>query len=158
MVYLRISAKTVWLWISVIALTALLSILVVPVGLQLFSGRPRARGDELAIIKKRVDPREVQAWAKQMLLQYTNSSELILPNPPKVLRKMSILGRMGPSIAVSPAGPSSNRCVSLLYAESFGFGGDGHIIEVGDDSFKTATNNRCVEWIPGVYYCYVHSP
>jgi hypothetical protein len=130
------------------------------------------RGDELSIIRKRVDATNVQAWAKQVLREYTNqtllhpyfpglsidSTMVVLSNPPAMLRGMAILGRMGPSIQVSPAGPSSNRCVSLLYAESFGFGGDGHVIAAGDESYREGTNGQCVEWIPGVYYHYVHSP
>jgi hypothetical protein len=130
------------------------------------------RGDELSIIRKRVNATNVQTWAKQVLREYTNQTQLypyfpglsvdstmvVLSNPPAMLREMGILGRMGPSIQVSPAGPSSNRCVSLLYAESFGFGGDGHIIAAGDESYWEGTNRQCVEWIPGVYYHYAHSP
>ena len=131
-----------------------------------------SRRDEVAIIKQRVDAKQVQAWAKQILKEYPDSTELfpyfpgiaadssmvILSNPPPLLRDMGILGRMGMSILVSPAGTSSNRCVSLLYVDSFGFGGDGHLIEAGDETYSTATNARCLEWIPGVYYHYVHSP
>ena len=169
--YLSISAKKFWLWTSV-GLIGLLIIAALLAGLQLLFGHWHSRRDELAIIKQRVDAKELQAWAKQILRQYPDRTELfayfpgmtadptmvILSNPPVLLWNMGILGRMGPSISVSAAGASSNRYVSLLYAESFGFGGDGHIVEVGDESFKAATNNRCVEWIPGVYYCYTHSP
>jgi hypothetical protein len=118
-----------------------------------------------------VDATNVQAWAKQILREYTNLTELypyfpglsidskmvVLSNPPSFLGDLS-MRRMGPSISVSAAGPSSNRCVSLLYAESFGFGGDGHVIVAGDESYREATNEQRVEWIPGVYYHYVHSP
>ncbi|HWX21458.1 MAG TPA: hypothetical protein VN578_16270 [Candidatus Binatia bacterium] len=135
-------------------------------------GCSHARRDEVAVIRQRVDAKKVQAWAKQILKEYPDRAELfayfpgihtdptmvILSNPPAILRDMGILGRMGPSIHVSPAGMTSNRCVSLLYAESFGFGGDGHIIEAGDETYRQATNAQCVEWIPGVYYRYVHSP
>jgi hypothetical protein len=130
------------------------------------------RGDELTIMKKRVNATNLQAWAKQVLRDYPNQTQLhpyfpglsidstmvVLSNPPVMLREMGILGRIGPSIQVSPVRPSSNRCVSLLYAESFGFGGDGHIIAAGDENYREGTNGQCVEWIPGVYYHYVHSP
>ena len=117
-----------------------------------------ARRDEVAIIKQRVDAKNVQAWAKQILKEYPDRKEVFLPNPPTILKDMGILGRMGPSIWVSPASATSNRCVSLLYAERFGFGGDGHIIVAGDENYRQATNAQCVEWIPGVYYQYTHSP
>ena len=131
----------------------------------------RRPADELATLQSRVPATNVQAWAKQILTRYTNRTELfpyfpglsidatmvVLSNPPSFLGGLS-MGRMGPSILVSPAGPSSNRCVSLLYAESFGFGGPGHFIEAGAEDFREATNAECLEWAPGVYYRYTHSP
>src|SRR5437879_4484487 len=84
-------------------------------------GCSHARRDEVAIIKRRVDANKVQEWAKRILKEYPDRKEVFLPNPPTILKDMGILGRMGPSIRVSPASASSNRCVSLLYAESFGF-------------------------------------
>src|SRR5439155_14284628 len=144
MVYLSIPAKKFWLWTSGIGLIGLVGIAVLLAGFQLLFGRSHSRRDELAIIKQRVDAKEVQAWAKQILRQYPDRTELfayfpgmttdptmvILSNPPALLRSMGILGRMGPSIWVN------NRCVSLLYAESFGFGGDGHVILAGDENYK----------------------
>ena len=146
-------------------------LLVLAVGMVAVGCSPPPRGDELAVIRKQVDATNVQVWAKQILREHTNRTELylyspgltitndmvVLSNPPPFLGALS-LGRMGPSVSVSPAGASSNRCVSLLYAESFSFGGPGHIIEAGSDDFREATNSECVEWIPGVYYHYVHSP
>ena len=144
---------------------------VLTIGMVAFGCSPSPRGDELAVIRKRVDATNVQAWAKQILREHTTRTELypyfpgltitkdmvVLSNPPPFVGALS-LGRMGPSVSVSPAGPSSNRCVSLLYAESFSFGGPGHIVEAGGEDFREATNRECVEWIPGVYYHYVHSP
>jgi len=131
-----------------------------------------SRQQEFATISRRVDAHKVQTWAKEILKDYPTNTQLypyfpgiasdstmvLLYNPPSFLKDMAILRRMGPSISVSCSGPSSNHCVSLLYADSFGFGGPGHIIEAGDETFRQATNAECVEWIPGVYYRYVHSP
>jgi hypothetical protein len=171
MVYLSISAKKVWFWISVAGLTGLLSVAAMFVGFQLAFRRSHSRVDELSIMRKRVDAKEVQAWAKQILRQHTNRTELfpyfpgitadptmVLSNAPTFLSDMRILGRMGPSIIVSSDRGGSNRCVSLLYAESFAFGGDGHMVVAGDESYRKTTNAQCVEWIAGVYYSYVHSP
>jgi hypothetical protein len=135
-------------------------------------GCSRSREQEFATISRRVDARKVQAWAKEILKDYptntqlypyfpgiaSNSTMVLLYNPPLLLQDMAISRRMGPMISVASSGPSSNRCVSLLYAASFGFGGPGHVVEAGDETFRQATNAECIEWIPGVYYRYVHSP
>jgi hypothetical protein len=150
-------------------LSAMLAIILIGSALL---GCTRSRDREFAIISQKVDAHKVQRWAKQILKDYptntvlypyfpgiaSNSTMVLLYYPPSVLQDMAILRRMGPMIAVSPSGPSSNRCVSLLYAASFGFGGPGHEVEAGDETFMQATNAECVEWIPGVYFRYVHSP
>ena len=134
-------------------------------------GCSRSREHELETIKARVDAHRLQAWATNILNQYPDATSLypyfpgiaadstmvILSNPPAFLNELQ-MGRMGPMIHVSGAGPDSKRRVSLLYADSFGFGGPGHCVDVGGQTFRLATNSECVEWIPGVYYRYVHSP
>jgi hypothetical protein len=152
-----------------VPLLAALAIIVIGSALL---GCSRSRDREFAIISQRVDAHKVQRWAKEILREYptntelypyfpgiaSNSTMVLLYNPPSLLQDLAILRRMGPMISVSPSGPSSNRCVSLLYADSFGFGGPGHVIEAGDETFTQGTNAECVEWIPGVYFRYVHSP
>jgi len=134
-------------------------------------GCSRSREGEFEAIKTRVDAHRMQSWAAGILRQYPDATSLfpyfpgiaadstmvILSNPPPFLQELR-MRRMGPAVSVSPTGPSSNRCVSLLYADSFGFGGPGHRIDVGDGTFRETTNAHCIEWIPGVYYCHVHSP
>ena len=137
-----------------------------------FRGCTRSPESELKTLKHRVDAHKVQAWAKEILEKYPTNTVLypyfegiaissrmiILSNPPAFLGDLAVRGWMGPSIVVSSSEPSSNRCVSLLYAESFGFGGPGYFIVAGGESFRQATNAGCLEWIPGVYYQYTHSP
>ncbi len=131
----------------------------------------RSRKGEFETIKKRADAHKLQSWATRILKQYpdakrleyypgnaTPSDTVILSNPPAFLEDLRIRRRIGPMISTSPAGQIGNRCVFVLYVESLGFGGDGHCIEVGDETFRQATNAQCAEWIPGVYFRYVHSP
>lgn len=135
-------------------------------------GCSRSREGEFALANQRADPHKMQAWAKDVLEAYPTNTFLfpdfpgiaadrtmiILSNPPAFLNELAILQRMGPMVAVSPAAPASNRFVSLLYADSFGFGGRGHEILIGGESFRQTTNASCIEWIPGVYFCTVKSP
>lgn len=129
-----------------------------------------SREGEFAKIKSQADPLVVQSWATEILKQHpdstflhpyfpdraVDSTSVILSNPPAFFKNFQ-MGRGGPIVYVSASGPSSNRFVWLAYSESFGFGGDGHAIEVGDPTFRQATNAGCVEWIPGVYFRYLHS-
>lgn len=166
--FLSISARSFW---AVVALVGLGSVVLVA-GLWTVLGRLHSpgRGNEFAALQQRVNPQEIQAWAKALLREHTNAAELFpyfdgttadptnVIQPPAFLKRLAMFGRTGPlGISVSGAGPASNRCVGLLYVQSPGFGGDGHIIEAGDESFRIVTNAQCVEWIPGVYYLYTHS-
>jgi hypothetical protein len=151
---------------------ALFLLVAAVAGLAVGFGCSRSRDREFAIISQRVDPHKVQQWAKNILRDYptntqlypyfpgiaSNSTMVLLYDPPALLQDMAILRRMGPMILVSSPGSSSNRCVSLLYADSFGFGGAGHVIDAGDESFSETTNTKCIRWIPGVYFRYLHSP
>jgi len=167
--FLSVSAKAFWAFAGVVVLALMVVAFVVPT---LFS-RQRSRAGEFQAMKGRFDSHTVQAWAKLILREHTNAATLcpyfdgitpdpkmlILSNPPAFLSGMAMFGRMGPmGVSVSALGPASNRCVTLLYVESYGFGGDGHLIEAGDESYRAATNADCIEWIPGVYYRRVHSP
>jgi hypothetical protein len=116
-------------------------------------GCSRSHEREFRAIKKRADAHRIQSWAAEMLKQYPDAASVALSNAPSFLRDLRI-GRLGPFVDVSAAGPNSNRCVSLLYITTQGWGGRGHFIEVGDQTFRQATNAECIEWIPGVYYHY----
>ena len=80
----------------------------------------------------------------------------VLTNPPPFLDELG-LGRMGPIIRVSDAGPDSRRCVSLLYSDSFCFGGPGHWIVAGHEKLTVSTNSHCLKLISGVYFQPCHS-
>ena len=121
-------------------------------------GRFGFRQREFHAIKARVNADRVQAWAAEMLTQYpAGASTIVLSNPPSFLKDLR-MGSYGPFISVSPEGPSSNRCVSLLYTYALGWGGPGHFIDAGDRSFTEPTNAKCIEWVSGVYYRSVFSP
>jgi hypothetical protein len=120
-------------------------------------GCSRSHEREFRAIKKRADPHRIQSWATEILKQYPDTASVTLSNTPSFLQDVGI-GRYGPFVNVSAAGPNSNRCVYLLFAYSPGWGGPGHFIDVGDQTFREATNEECIEWIPGVYYRYTFSP
>jgi|SRR5581483_7555489 len=120
-------------------------------------GCSRSHEREFLAIRQRADAHRIQLWATEMLKQYPDAASVTLSNTPSFLKDLRI-GRFGPSVNVSPSGPNSNRCVSLLYTTAMGWGGPGHFIDVGDSTFTQATNEECIEWIPGVYYRYAFSP
>src|SRR5437762_287750 len=89
-------------------LVFMLSIVVAGVGCS------RSHEREFRAIKMRTDAHRIESWATEILKKYPDAASVTLSNPPSFLRDLRI-GRMGPFVNVSAAGPGSNRCVSLLY-------------------------------------------
>ncbi len=161
MPFLSISAKKVWLFVGLTTVFAVLGTALFFWAFGALFGRSPVR--EFELLKRNVDPRQVQSWAVEMLEQFpiaTNgvfaasaaphAGRLMLSNAPAFLNRLPAFGAVGPEIVISGADNAAKRHVELVYF--YGGWGNGQTILAGSPAFAVPTNSRCFCWAPGVYY------
>lgn len=100
-------------------------------------------------IRQKVDLNMLQEWAVRMLTEYPAGHAFKPEDLPHIVLSIPSFGYGGPLVTMSAQAPKDDRAVFISYIGSFDFFWS---LAVGSPTYKTQTNHRCIELIPGAYY------